>query len=78
METEQTFVDRKELVKYLQKKLDKYKGCKYDLNNLTVKEYMIDARIGWDTYIVHLEDFGVLGFTNGPVSKEVTNEETNL
>lgn len=26
----------------------------------------IDARIGWNTYIVTLERYGVLGFTDGP------------
>lgn len=26
-----------------------------------------DERIGWHTYIVSLEDYGVLGFTDGPI-----------
>lgn len=26
-----------------------------------------DQRIGWDTYIVTVPGYGVLGFTNGPV-----------
>ena len=27
-----------------------------------------DSRIGWDTYMVSVDDYGVYGFTNGPVS----------
>jgi hypothetical protein len=29
--------------------------------------YGYDDRIGWDTYIVILEGYGVVGFTDGPV-----------
>lgn len=37
------------------------------LDNITVKKYGegIDERCGWDTHIVHLPGWGVLGFTDG-------------
>ena len=39
-------------------------------NTLTIKAYPDedsnhDKRIGWDTYIVFLRGYGVIGFTNG-------------
>ncbi len=30
----------------------------------------VDERIGWDTYIVTLDGFGVWGFTNGPTEPQ--------
>jgi hypothetical protein len=38
-----------------------------DLSGIEVKHYTYDARIKWDTYIVTLPGWGVLGFTDGPV-----------
>lgn len=41
------------------------------LAELTIKPYRMerDHRIGWDqTYIVHLPELGVLGFTDGPLA----------
>lgn len=32
--------------------------------------YGIDHRNGWDTYIVSLHNYGVMGFTDGPVDKK--------
>lgn len=38
---------------------------------ISVKSYYgMDARIGWDTYLVTAPGFGVLGFTDGPVEEE--------
>jgi hypothetical protein len=34
---------------------------------LHVTHYAYDARIHWDTYVVTLDKYGVLGFTNCPV-----------
>jgi hypothetical protein len=33
-----------------------------------IKPYGYDARIGWHTHIVTLDNYGVLGFTDGPVA----------
>ena len=29
------------------------------------KWYCLDPRIGWDTWIITVKDYGVMGFTNG-------------
>lgn len=34
-----------------------------------VEPYGRDERIGWDTHIVTLDGYGVLGFTDGPVQR---------
>lgn len=36
--------------------------------SLDVKPYGYDSRIGWDTHIVTVEGYGVVGFTDGPVT----------
>lgn len=35
--------------------------------DIVVKPYGPDPRIDWDTHIVVLEGYGVIGFTDGPV-----------
>lgn len=37
-------------------------------DSLSVKPYGFDKRINWDTHIVEIQDFGVYGFTDGPLS----------
>lgn len=37
--------------------------------HVTVKPYCFDERIGWDTFIVVIKDYGVYGFTDGPVTE---------
>ena len=56
------------LIDDLQAEMDEYGVGKYDCSKTTIEKYGsgIDKRIGWDTYIVHLEEYGVFGFTNGP------------
>lgn len=42
----------------------------YDLPkpfDIRIKHYCYDSRIKWNTYIVKLEGYGVLGFTDGPL-----------
>lgn len=38
-----------------------------DLSSITIEPYGFDARIGWDTHLVSVPGYGVLGFTNGPL-----------
>lgn len=38
-------------------------------DKLLIEPYGYDDRIDWDTYIVTLEGYGVVGFTNGPLEK---------
>lgn len=48
---------------------DKYNSV--DTSNFKVESYGgYDERIGWDTHIVTLEGYGVLGFTDSPVEEE--------
>jgi len=69
IETVKEFSSKEDLVKHLQNKLDIWYVGKYDLNKLIIEKYGegIDKRIGWDTYIVYLDGYGVFGFTDGPV-----------
>ena len=69
MKEVEEFRSRRELVAKLQADLDKYGKGKYDCKQISITKYGtgIDERIGWDTYIVTLPGYGVLGFTNGPV-----------
>ena len=64
LETTQEFADKGALLEYLQKTLTQ--GCKYnlDIKEVTIKPYGYDKRIGWDSHIVHLEGWGVFGFTD--------------
>lgn len=39
-----------------------------DRHGLKVAPYGYDERTGWDTHIVTLEGYGVIGFTDGPLS----------
>lgn len=34
---------------------------------IKIDKYTYDNRIKWDTYIVTISGYGVLGFTNGPI-----------
>jgi hypothetical protein len=34
---------------------------------LHVSPYAYDSRIDWNTYIVTIDNYGVAGFTNGPI-----------
>jgi hypothetical protein len=35
--------------------------------SLRVEPYIYDERIDWDTHIVSVDGYGVVGFTDGPV-----------
>lgn len=40
------------------------------LENLRLRFYKYDARNNWNTYIVTIKNFGVLGFTDGAPEEE--------
>ena len=53
--------------------LDLQKGLRFfdrDIakDQVTIKPYCYDNRIGWDTHIVIVEGYGVCGFTDGPLN----------
>lgn len=44
---------------------------KYEIvNDLRIDPYCYDSRINWDTYIVTSPDYGIVGFTNGPIQEK--------
>lgn len=42
-------------------------GVKLSPGRVHVEHYTYDDRIGWDTYIVSIDGYGVWGFTDGPL-----------
>jgi hypothetical protein len=70
MKEVEQFNSKQELIEKLQAELDIF-DQKHDCKQISIEKYGhgIDERIGWDTYIVCLPGFGVLGFTNGPVDR---------
>lgn len=41
----------------------------FEKSDVSVEYYCFDKRIMWSCWIVTIKDFGVYGFTDGPVSK---------
>ena len=60
------FRSRTELISFLNEDLAQY-SLKIDEDKFRIEPYGYDERIGWDTYIVSMDDYGVFGFTNGPL-----------
>lgn len=54
-----------ELIAFAEAELGHYS---VDVSGLKVEPYCYDTRIDWDTYIVSIPKYGVIGFTNGPLS----------
>ncbi len=44
----------------------RFRHSSFEINELEINKYVYDKRINWDTYIVILKGFGVVGFTDGP------------
>ena len=60
------FKDRSELLDIIENSFTF--GLPKNLSDFEVKPYIFDERINWDTHIVTLEGYGVLGFTDSPVN----------
>lgn len=62
----QEFAGRAELVAHITEELAPW-GFVVTPTMVHVEKYGgIDKRIGWDTYIVTVDGYGVFGFTDGP------------
>ena len=63
-----------DMVEKIKRDLEPY-AHNYVINENTVKvePYGYDDRINWDTYIVTLKDYGVIGFTNGNLQAANSN-----
>lgn len=59
-------IDRAALVWRCQEILGPY-GFVVTPEKLHIEPYSYDKRINWDTHIVTLDGYGVIGFTNGPL-----------
>jgi hypothetical protein len=64
-----TFKSRAELISFLNDDLKQnyLRPSAIDEADFRIEPYCYDERIGWDTYIVYEEGYGVFGFTNGPL-----------
>ena len=60
--------DRKALLAHCRKLLAPYQFHFSD-PALKVYRYRFDARINWDTHIVIIKGYGVMGFTDAPVEE---------
>lgn len=78
METVVELKDRADLLRHLQKLAEPW-PTHPPVTDTTVhvEPYGFDKRIGWDTHIVTLDGYGVLGFTDGPDAGAVTARATS-
>ena len=59
--------DREELMAHLVRILEPWPTAPpVTAETVKIEPYIYDYRLGWDSYIVTLKDYGVLGFTDGP------------
>lgn len=65
MATEVELAGRDALVVHVRALLELWGICVRDCA-VHVEPYAYDERVGWDTYIVTLDGYGVVGFTDGP------------
>lgn len=63
LKTTKEFQTKKELIDYLKNQFE-IKHFEIPLENLVCEFYCYDARINWETYILTIENYGVIGFTN--------------
>ena len=69
MKTVRVFEERAALVAYIQEELDKFGKGVFDCEKITIEPYCYDNRICWDSHIVSLTGYGVLGFTDREVKE---------
>lgn len=63
LETTQVFNSLNELIDYLKQSLKEY-NFEFLNSDIKIKPYCYDKRIHWNTYIVTIKNFGVVGFTD--------------
>jgi hypothetical protein len=68
MATQVWLANKEELIGYIKAQLGKY-GLSFDHKKMSISRYHDgkDPRNDWDTHIVVLANYGVLGFTDGPI-----------
>jgi len=57
----------------LQSMRESFKGWPINVTeeNVHVEPYGFDDRIGWDTYIITIDGYGVYGFSDGPIQEAI-------
>lgn len=66
MQTVREVADFAALFEYLRSDLASF-GFTLTPGMVDIAPYGVDSRIGWDTYIVRIDGYGVAGFTDGPL-----------
>ena len=74
MATSQELNSKEDLVTYLQKSLDQYGNHALDCKEIEIESIGFDDRTKWDTHIVSLTFYGVLGYTDRPVIESTKAE----
>jgi hypothetical protein len=70
MQTVVELPDLSALVEHIKKLLEGWPSAPViTTGTITVEPYVYDDRIEWNTHIVVLKKYGVVGFTDGPVNR---------
>jgi hypothetical protein len=63
--------DRQHFIEIMRDRLSPWQREVPD-EDITIEPYGFDDRIAWDSHIVTLSGYGVLGFTNGPLAPSLS------
>lgn len=74
MATVQPVATMRDLIARISRDLAPF-GVKVSAENVHVEPYTFDHRVGWDTYLVTVDGYGVWGMTDGAPAKSLTIEE---
>jgi hypothetical protein len=66
METVREVKDRQELLELIRDQLAPF-SLDVKVDQLQVKPYIFDSRIGWDTHLITIDGYGVWGMSDGPL-----------
>lgn len=65
--------DRQHFIEIMRERLAPWQREVPD-DGVKIEPYVEDKRIGWDSHIVTLDGYGVLGFTNGPLEERISDK----
>lgn len=66
MATVREVKDRDELLAIIREHLRPF-GVEVEPAQLCIEPYTYDGRIGWDTYLISIDGYGVWGMADGPL-----------
>lgn len=73
LETTINIKDKQELYKILQDELKRWNFF-FNIEDIECIDYGYDNRCNWQTYLISIKNFGVVGMTNVNVESEVESE----